>query len=167
MSVEFSNAYQEILLDNLMTIIKQNFVFQTQLKMTENTGKQRAELEAKYNEVLAQWNSVQGQLTEIESYKQRANTNTSAHQEKSRIQTALNDEMKKSAGLKLQLEEKQEEISKLNEYITKLEEIAPMSKLKKINPEKVFNLVLPTPVASEEPAPVSLFKIEENDGSSF
>ena len=41
MSVEFSNAYQEILLDNLMSIIKQNFVFQTQLKMTEDVGKQK------------------------------------------------------------------------------------------------------------------------------
>ncbi len=47
MSVEFSNAYQEILLENLMTIIKQNFMFQTQLKLTEDTGKQRAELEAR------------------------------------------------------------------------------------------------------------------------
>ncbi len=42
MSVEFSNAYQEILLDNLVAIIKQNFVFQTQLKLAENTGKATA-----------------------------------------------------------------------------------------------------------------------------
>ena len=66
MSVEFSNAYQEILLENLMTIIKQNFMFQTQLKLAEDTGKQRAELEAKYNEIVGQWNSVQGRLEEIE-----------------------------------------------------------------------------------------------------
>ena len=111
MSVEFSNAYQEILLENLMTIIKQNFVFQTQLKMTENVGNQKAELETKYNEVVNQWNSVQGQLAEIESYRQRADNNTSAHQEKSRIQTALNDEMKKSAGLKVEIQKKEEEIS--------------------------------------------------------
>ena len=166
MSVEFSNAYQEILLENLMTIIKQNFMFQTQLKLTEQSGNQKAELEARYNEVVNQWNSVQGQLEEIESYKQRATNNTSAHQEKTRIQTALNDEMKKSAGLKVQLEEKEGEISKLNEYISKLEEIAPMSKLKKINPEKAVALI-PAPVAIEEPAPMNLFKIEANDGSSF
>ena len=41
MSVEFSNAYQEILLDNLMSIIKQNFIFQTQLKLAESSGKQK------------------------------------------------------------------------------------------------------------------------------
>ena len=79
MSVEFSNAYQEILLENLMTIIKQNFVFQTQLKMTENVGNQKAELETKYNEVVNQWNSVQGQLAEIESYRQRADKIGRAH----------------------------------------------------------------------------------------
>lgn len=166
MSVEFSNAYQEILLENLMTIIKQNFVFQTQLKMTENVGNQKAELETKYNEVVNQWNSVQGQLAEIESYRQRADNNNSAHQEKSRIQTALNDEMKKSAGLKVEIQKKEEEISELKEYISKLEEIAPMSKLKKINPEKAVSIA-PAPLAVDEPAPVNLFKIEANDGSSF
>ena len=39
MSVEFSNTYQEILLDNLVSIIKQNFVFQTQLKLAENDAR--------------------------------------------------------------------------------------------------------------------------------
>ena len=166
MSVEFSNAYQEILLENLITIIKQNFMFQTQLKLTEDTGKQRAELEAKYNEIVGQWNSVQGRLEEIESYKQRAENNTSAHQEKTRIQTALNDEMKKTGRLKVELEKKEGEISKLKDYISKLEEIAPMAKLKKINPEKASALT-PAPIAVEEPAPMNLFKIEANDGSSF
>lgn len=166
MSVEFSNAYQEILLENLITIIKQNFIFQTQLKLTEDSGKQKAELEAKYNEVVNQWNSVQSRLAEIESYKQRAENNNSAHQEKTRIQTALNDEMKKTGRLKLELEEKEGEISKLKEYISKLEEIAPMSKLKKINPEKAVALT-PVPVAVDELAPMNLFKIEADDGSSF
>jgi len=166
MSVEFSNAYQEILLENLMTIIKQNFMFQTQLKLAEDTGKQKVELEAKYNDIVGQWNSVQSRLEEIESYKQRADNNNSAHQEKTRIQTALNDEMKKSVRLKVELEEKEGEISKLKDYISKLEEISPMSKLKKINPEKAIALT-PAPIVVEEPAPMNLFKIEANDGSSF
>jgi len=52
MSVEFSNAYQEILLDNLVAIIKQNFIFQTQLKLAEDSGKATAEIQAKYNELI-------------------------------------------------------------------------------------------------------------------
>ena len=50
MSVEFSNAYQEILLDNLVAIIKQNFVFQTQLKLAEDSGKAKDEIQARSEE---------------------------------------------------------------------------------------------------------------------
>ena len=162
MSAEFSNAYQEILLDNLMSIIKQNFIFQTQLKLVENVGKQKAELEEKYNELIASVDSMQNQLNEAERFKSIANMNDSAHQEKQRIQAALNDEMKKSVRLIKNLEEKNTEINKLKEYITKLEEIAPISKLKKLNPEKAIE----TPKI-EEPAPADLFAIKANDGSSF
>jgi len=162
MSAEFSNAYQEILLDNLISIIKQNFIFQTQLKLIEDVGKQKNELEAKYNELIASVDSMRTQLDEAERLKSIAKTNDSAHQEKQRIQAALNDEMKKSVRLIKDLEEKNTEIIKLKEYITKLEEIAPASKLKKINPEKAIE----TPKI-EEPAPVDLFAIKENDGSSF
>ena len=93
MSAEFSNVYQEILLDNLMSIIKQNFIFQTQLKMTEDVGKQKAELEVKYNELVVSINSMQSKLEEAEKVKSIAQSNDSAHQEKQRIQAALNDTM--------------------------------------------------------------------------
>ena len=49
MSVEFSNTYQDILLDNLVSIIKQNFIFQTQLKLAESTGKDKTELQNSYD----------------------------------------------------------------------------------------------------------------------
>ena len=162
MSAEFSNTYQEILLDNLMSIIKQNFIFQTQLKMMEDVGKQKAELEVKYNELAASFGQVQERLTDAENYKSIAKVNDSAHQEKQRIQAALNNEMKKSAGLTKEVESKEVEIGKLKEYILKLEEIAPASKLKKINPEKTA-VILET----KEPVPIDLFAIKENDGSSF
>jgi len=162
MSAEFSNAYQEILLDNLMSIIKQNFIFQTQLKLIEDVGKQKAELQAKYNELVASIESMQTRLGEAERLKSISKSNDSAHQEKQRIQAALNDEMKRSVKLTKDLEEKDTEIIKLKEYITKLEEIAPASKLKKINPEKAIEKP-----KIEEPAPVDLFAIKENDGSSF
>jgi len=162
MSAEFSNAYQEILLDNLISIIKQNFIFQTQLKLIEDVGKQKAELQAKYNELVASIESMQTRLGEAERLKSISKSNDSAHQEKQRIQAALNDEMKRSVKLTKDLEEKDTEIIKLKEYITKLEEIAPASKLKKINPEKAIEKP-----KIEEPAPVDLFAIKENDGSSF
>jgi len=154
MSVEFSNAYQEILLDNLVAIIKQNFVFQTQLKLAENTGKATAEIQEKYNELLQAYEAVKDLKTKVD-------VNASAHEDKSRLQGALNDSMKHTTALQKQLEEKNTEIASLNEYIEKLETIATPSKLKKLNPEKFTeeNIV-------EQPVS-NLFAIKVNDGSSF
>lgn len=157
MNVDFSNAYQEILFDNLISIIKQNFIFQTQIKLADDKGKQKEEIEAKYNELLSKFNSVQGDLQQIESYKAKATQNTNAHEDKVRIQQALNDTMRKNGNLSKELENKEEEIKTLKEYITKLEEIAPNSKLKKINP----SAVKPVEVKPEEPA------TKVDDGSSF
>jgi predicted RNase H-like nuclease (RuvC/YqgF family) len=154
MSVEFSNAYQEILLDNLVAIIKQNFVFQTQLKLAEDSGKATAEIQAKYNELLQAYEAVKDLKTKVD-------VNASAHEDKSRLQGALNDSMKQNTALQKQLEEKNTEIAGLNEYIEKLESIATPSKLKKLNPEKFTeeNIV-------EQPVS-NLFAIKVNDGSSF
>ena len=130
--------------------------------MVEDVGKQKAELEGKYNELIASVDSMRLKIDEAERFKSISNMNDSAHQEKQRIQAALNNEMKKNVGLKKDLENKNTEITKLKEYITKLEEIAPVSKLKKLNPEKTIEMP-----KVEEPAPVDLFAIKENDGSSF
>lgn len=154
MSVEFSNAYQEILLDNLVAIIKQNFVFQTQLKLAEDSGKATAEIQAKYNELIQTYEAVKDLKTKVD-------VNASAHEDKSRLQGALNDSMKQNTALQKQLEEKNTEIAGLNEYIEKLESIATPSKLKKLNPEKfIEENIVEQPVSN-------LFAIKVNDGSSF
>jgi len=154
MSVEFSNAYQEILLDNLVAIIKQNFIFQTQLKLAEDSGKATAEIQAKYNELIQAYEAVKDLKTKVD-------VNASAHEDKSRLQSALNDSMKHTTTLQKQLEEKNTEIAGLNEYIEKLETIATPSKLKKLNPEKfIEENIVEQPVSN-------LFAIKVNDGSSF
>ena len=112
MNMEFSNAYQEILLDNLVSIIKQNFIFQTQLKLAEESGKLKAEIETKYNDLLKAHES-------LKDIKAKVDINASAHEEKSRLQGALNDIMKKNAQIKKDLEEKEMEILILKEYIEK------------------------------------------------
>jgi hypothetical protein len=153
MNVEFSNAYQEILLDNLVSIIKQNFVFQTQLKLAEDTGKAKVEIEQKYNELAKTFE-------ELKEFKMKAEVNASAHEEKSRLQGALNDMMKKNTALQKDLDNKKTEITNLKEYVEKLENIATPSKLKKLNPEKVEEKKVEQKVTD-------LFNIKVNDGSSF
>ena len=151
MSVEFSNTYQEILLDNLVSIIKQNFIFQTQLKLAENGNKDKSELQEKYDTLFSQYESLKSQTPELEALRLRVDTNAGAHEEKSRIQSALNDEMKKSVDLKGQLEVKSselagktQEIVDLRNQILKLESLIPVSKPKKSN--SVFDPIESTPL---------------------
>ena len=164
MSVEFSNTYQEILLDNLVSIIKQNFIFQTQLKLAESGNKDKAELQEKYDTLFSQYESLKSQTPELEALRLRVDTNAGAHEEKSRIQSALNDEMKKSVELKGQLEVKSselagkiQEIVDLRNQILKLESLIPVSKPKKSN--SVFDPI--------ESAPLIPSSSKGKDGNTF
>ena len=120
MSVEFSNAYQEILLDNLVSIIKQNFVFQTQIKLTENIVHEKQELQKSYDRLLNEKNTQ----------------TSSSSDEKNRIQQALNEVMKKNSLLTNENVKLKTEIETLKQHVAKLEENIPVTKLKKINTEK-------------------------------
>jgi chromosome segregation ATPase len=164
MSVEFSNTYQEILLDNLVSIIKQNFIFQTQLKLAEGGNKDKAELQEKYDTLFSQYESLKSQTPELEALKLRVDTNAGAHEEKSRIQSALNDEMRKSVELKGQLEVKSselagktQEIVDLKNQILKLESSISTPKLKKSN--SVFDPIESTPLTPSSS--------KGKDGSTF
>jgi chromosome segregation ATPase len=164
MSVEFSNTYQEILLDNLVSIIKQNFIFQTQLKLAEGGNKDKAELQEKYDTLFSQYESLKSQTPELEALRLRVDTNAGAHEEKSRIQSALNDEMRKSVELKGQLEVKSselagktQEIVDLKNQILKLESSIPTPKLKKSN--SVFDPIESTPLTPSSS--------KGKDGSTF
>ncbi len=158
MSAEFSNTYQEILLDNLVSIIKQNFVFQTQLKLVEKTGQEKAELQARFDDVNTKYEAIKGNVELLEQLRARADISNSVVEEKNRIQLALNDFMSKNNVLQKQLKDKELEISELKKTIEKLEEIAPISKLKKISVEK-----------KKEPETVTTVLEEKkvDDGSSF
>ena len=164
MSVEFSNTYQEILLDNLVSIIKQNFIFQTQLKLAENGNKDKSELQEKYDTLFSQYESLKSQTPELEALRLRVDTNAGAHEEKSRIQSALNDEMRKSVELKGQLEVKSSELATktqenvdLRNQILKLESLIPVSKPKKSN--SVFDPIESTPLTPSSS--------KGKDGSTF
>ena len=58
MSVEFSNAYQEVLLENLDAILKQNFMFQARLKLFEKQANVQSELQAKIDELTGRYKDV-------------------------------------------------------------------------------------------------------------
>lgn len=175
MSVEFSNAYQEILLDNLVAVIKQNFVFQTQLKLVEPSIKEKDELKKKVSELTELNEKTKSDLSQLQAYKSKSEINTSLHEEKARIQTALNEEMKKVANLKRENDQRnslitqlKKETSELKEYIKTLEESVPVTKLKKLKTKTDTVENESTPLDETEKQPSIENKVKKVlDGSSF
>lgn len=169
MGVEFNNAYQEILLDNLMAIIKQNFVFQTQLKMYEGSEKQKEEIESQFNDLRIKfeelnglYNQTKNDLKQVDAYKLKAEQSNIFLEEKSRIQTALNESMKKISFLENTINSNNKEINELKTYILKLEEIVPVTKLNKLKNVKTAEIKNELPKIENK----LQVKVIEN-GSSF
>jgi len=163
MSVEFSNAYQEVLLENLDAILKQNFMFQARLKLLEKEANIKTELQAKLDDVTAKYHDAMSQVGEAEQYKVQASSNDAIVQEKSRIQSALNDTMRELGTTKGALEGSQAEVKELKSRIAELEKLVPPAPK---TPAKK------TTVKSEEKKPsdsasTDLFNIKVDDGSSF
>jgi len=132
MSVEFSNAYQEVLLENLDVILKQNFMMQARLKLFEKEANLRAEMQAKIDELTVKNQEVLQQVEQTQHYRVQAESNDAIVQEKSRIQSALNDTMRELGATKnsldsitQQLNLKNIEVEEMKSRISELEKLIP------------------------------------------
>ena len=163
MSVEFSNAYQEVLIENIDAILKQNFMFQARLKLLEKEANFKTELQAKIDDLTAKYQAALSQVGEAEQYKVQASSNDAIVQEKSRIQSALNDTMRELGTTKSVLEGSQAEVKELKSRVAELEKLVPSAP--KAPAKK-------TTVKTEDKKPsdsasTDLFNIKVDDGSSF
>ena len=175
MSVEFSNTYQEILLDNFNSVIKQNLMFQTQLKMAEEAQKNNKSedkinlLNGEYNVLKSDYDSALKKISELEV---RANVGQSLHDEKTRVQAALNDELRKSSILNEQvvqhsktIEEQSKTIEdimkQLNDSLKEIEDLKSTLEKKESMPTEI-QTILPKVKKTNS-------KVVNNipDGSSF
>jgi DNA repair ATPase RecN len=125
MNVEFSNAYQEVLLENLDVILKQNFMMQTRLKLLEKEANVRAEMQAKIDELTVKHQEALEQIGQTQHYKVQAESNDSIVQEKTRIQSALNDTMRELGTTKSALEAREKEVKEMSSRIFELEKLVP------------------------------------------
>ena len=125
MNVEFSNAYQEVLLENLDVILKQNFMMQTRLKLLEKESNVRAEMQAKIDELTVKHQEALEQIGQTQHYKTQAESNEAIVQEKTRIQSALNDTMRELGNTKSALEAREKEVKEMNSKISELEKLVP------------------------------------------
>jgi len=106
--VNFINAYNEIIFDNLSAILRQNIMFQTQLKLLEeqvkeipklheqlaqfsSIGNEKSELENKFNSETGNLNNRINELTnELNSKNNQLQSLQASDANSHRLQTALN-----------------------------------------------------------------------------
>jgi len=110
MDAKFLNTYNEVILDNFNAVLKQNFLFQTQIKVLEEQVKEKSELETKLASLSSENNDISELRAEIDGLKTELDNKNLAIQnlnntdnERHRLQTAVNNQMKEIEGLKSQV----------------------------------------------------------------
>ena len=168
MSVDFSNAYQEVLLENLDVILKQNFMMQARLKLFEKETNLRAEMQAKIDELTVKNQEVLQQVEQTQHFKVQAESNDAIVQEKSRIQSALNDTMRELGATKnsldsitQQLNLKNKEVEEMKSRISELEKLIPPA------PKVVKKVTVKTEEKPVEISATETEKIKVEVGGTF
>ena len=163
MDGKFLDVYNEVVLENFYAVLKQNFMFQTQLKFAEEQNKKVGELEKKLADLSSENLDANILRDEIDSLKNTITqkdaiiqSSSNTDNERHRLQTAVNNQMKEIEGLKKTIDDLQKKQKDQQEYVTQLEEMLPNSKKKKLGieiPEE------PKPIKEE---PKTLEKEEDN-----
>jgi uncharacterized protein YutD len=153
MSVEFSNAYQEVLLENLDVILKQNFMMQTRLKLFEKEANLRAEMQAKIDELTVKHQEALEQIGQTQHYRVQAESNDAIVQEKTRIQSALNDTMRELGTTKNSLDSITQQLNLKNIEVEEMK--SRISELEKLIPPAPKVVKKPTVKTEEKPVEIS------------
>ena len=154
MDVNLQNVYADVLLENFVSVIKQNIMFQAQLEIAGKTINELNAIAARVDqmagrnaELEAILQSIGGEndrlKTDMVSKDSQVNSTETIRAEKDRLQEAVNDYMRKNRDLEEQvlkakskssdaLLSNQRTIEELNEYIHRLESVVPANKLKKV-----------------------------------
>jgi predicted nuclease with TOPRIM domain len=142
MDTKFLTTYNEISLENFIAVVKQNLIFQAQIKILSDENKLIPDLQKireeflslneKYKEISQEKEILQRKLNEKDSIILNS---SKVDAEKFRIQTALNSKTKEFSILKEAFESLQTELNNQKESNKKLKEMIPLSKKKKIKEE--------------------------------
>ena len=168
MNVEFSNAYQEVLLENLDVILKQNFMMQTKLKLFEKEANLRAEMQAKIDDLTVKNQEVLQQVEQTQHYRVQAESNDAIVQEKSRIQSALNDTMRELGTTKNSLDSITQELNLKNKEVVEMKSrISELEKLVPPAPKVVKKITVKTEEKPVEISATETEKIKVEVGGTF
>lgn len=158
--LNFLNTYTEIVQENVSAIIKQNFVFQTQLKIAEN---QLAVLDDAKRTVDALSVENKELLERINELNSLTSSYRNVADDKSRLQNSLNESSQVKNQLQSQINDMQQELTRLRkqseEYSALKKENAAMKKKLGITEEKVVEKT--TPKKQEKVATIAIQKEEK------
>ncbi len=112
MDIKLQNAYVKVVLDNFMEVVKQNLLFQAQLEIMKSD--------------LVDKETLQRQVQELSEINEQIKSNVTAQsnnltQEQKRLQSAVNEYMKKNKTLEEELAKVKSELVEKNKYIKKTE----------------------------------------------
>ena len=163
MDGKFLDVYNEVILENFNAVLKQNFMFQTQIKFAEEKAKEVGELEKKLAALTSENSDANILREEIKTLNERISqkeaiiqSSSNTDNERHRLQTAVNNQMKEIEGLKKTIGDLQQQQKDQQTYVTQLEEMLPNSKKKKLGIELPEE---PKPIKEE---PITLNKEDDN-----
>ena len=143
----FINAYNEVVLENFTAVLKQNFMFQTQIKFLEERVNTIPALEEKGNsydsvvrEKLELQNKISSLTSENENKDNIIKNSNNSDADKHRLQTALNEQAKELERLSNKVTNVEKDIVDKNYYIKQLEDMLPNSKRKKLGLEIIESI---------------------------
>jgi len=136
-TLNFLNKYNEVILDNLTSILKQNLVFQTQINLLEDQVKDKEQLEKRLIEkesavdLSSELAHLRNELKDKEDLLAiSGNGSADAH----RLQNALNTHMKDLADKKIQVTTLETEKKNSEKIIT--EQLTQIRKLENMLPKE-------------------------------
>lgn len=176
--VNFMNAYNDVVLENFMAVLKQNFMFQTQIRFLEERVSIIPALEEKgnlYDSVVQDKQKLEEKIvsmkSEIESKDTVIKNSSNSDSERHRLQTALNQQAQQIELLNERISKFEDEQEEQKEYIRQLEEMLPNSKKKKLGipvEEIVTPLVKEEEVKKEETPKIDNVKLKvQSSGGTF
>ena len=138
----FINVYNEVVLENFTAVLKQNFMFQTQIKFLDEKVKEIPALQEKgnsYDSVVREKNELQNKIvsltSEVENKDNIIKNSSNSDADKHRLQTALNEQARELERLSNKVSDIENDIADKNHYIKQLEDMLPNSKRKKLGLE--------------------------------
>ena len=161
MDVNYVTAYQEVLLENLDVILKQNFMMQARLKMLEKETNIRAEMQAKIEELTAKHQEALEQIGQTQHYRTQAESNDAIVQEKTRIQSALNDTMRELGTTKNSLDSITQQLNLKNIEVEEMK--SRISELEKLIPPAPKVVKKPTVKIEEKPVEISATETKKEE----